>query len=439
MNREDEDLASVKAEIQSLAASRPAIGGAPSSDLTSRIMDAVQDEAIREMRESMSPVLASASPVVPSEGLTRRVMGAVFEEASRERRFRRRRRAFAALTGGIAAALAVVLLVGEGIVSRPSVENLVASDSSETSRALTMADEAADWLVDQQEADGSWAPARTGGNESFRPALTALALMALQRHAPERHAGAIDKAVSALESMQLRDGSFSSAPSSKLYNHAFASYALLQLQIERQGALTPVLKRAIAFSLRSQTYDGAWDYTPGAPGNTALSVWELGLLIQARNAGWQDRDGHLRRGLAWLKRRGHAEGFDYRETLDRETSPRSGGLTLTAMATATLLDATESFPQLKGTAEDAVTALQQACWRSEDRLSSDHYRDFFLARVSSRRNDIQEQGRIMADIVARHSNENDRAAAPWVAQDVWATTGGDLYATVMAMLSMPRG
>lgn len=440
MKPEDEELASSLAEVKALAASlsdeMPS-----SSDLTSRVMDGVRDEAIREMRDELAPVFSAAEPAVPSDGLTAHVMGAVFSEALAERRARRHRRLFAAVSGGAAAVLALAFVMGRlaGAPSEPAGVAVAAHRLPAAGEALSMADEAADWLVAQQEADGSWAPARTGGNESFRPALTALALMALQRHAPERHGEAIARAAAALEKMQTPEGAFSASPSSKLYNHAFASYALLELQLERKEPLTPALRKAIAFSLRTQTHDGAWDYTPGSPGNTALSVWELGLLIQARKAGWEDSGGHLRRGLVWLRQRGRSDGFDYRETLDRETSPRSGGLTLTAMATATLLDAAETFPQLKGTADEAVTALQQAYWRSGDRLASDHYRDFFLARVSSSRNDSREQGRIVADVIARHSNENDRAIAPWVAEDAWASTGGDLYATVMAMLSVPRG
>ncbi len=396
----------------------------PSAGLSDRILEAIADEAFGER------VRQRAVQLDPSPNLTSRIMGAV----ARERRRSRLLRAAIATAAGVAAILAIAFVP------------LLFTDTAVTDTAAPavaqvpqMASDAADWLVAQQCADGTWSPTQTGGNEAFRPALTALALMALQRHAPLRHAAAISRAERALEKLQTADGAFSASPSSKLYNHAFATFALLTLQNERRQPLTPTLNRAIAFSLRSQNHSGAWDYTAQEPGNTALTVWQLGILMEARKAGWSDDAGQLRRGLAWLRKRGHDGIFDYREAFDRQYTPHAGSLTLTAMATSTLLEAAESFPELRETADNAVESLRLAYGRSEERATSNHYRDYFLCRVFRNGADAGITQSIADSIATQHSQTTSRAAAPWEAKDVWASTGGDLYATVMAMLSVRRG
>ncbi len=205
--------------------------------------------------------------------------------------------------------------------------------------------------------------------------------MALQRHAPERHAKAISRAKAALEALQTEDGAFGREPSAKLYNHSFATYALLSLANANGEALTPALHRAIAFSLSNQNHLGSWDYPPRETGNSALTVWQIGILMQARKSGWDDDDGQLRRGLSWLRRQGHQGLLDYREDFDRHYTPKSGSVTLTAMATSTILEAAEDFPELRYTAENAVASLHIACERLAARALDDNYRGNLYATV----------------------------------------------------------
>ena len=399
----------------------------PSASLAGRIMGAVADEAFMEQ------VRADAVQASPSPGLARRVMDGVRAEAARERRRARLWRIALASAACVAAAFIALFASpfapgralspsaphpdtdgrfvdtpfapGRALSPRaphpdtdgrfvktslpnqaPSAQQAPGRDAP-TARPLA----AADWLASRQCPDGTWSPSETGGNEAFRPALTALALMALQRHAPVRHADAIARAEQALVAMQTDDGAFGDSSPDRLYNHSFATYALLTLQNARGEGLTPTLKRAIAFSLRSQNHFGAWDYAVQRPGNAALTVWQLAILVEAGKAGWRDDAGQMRRGLAWLRRLGQGGYFDYREDLDRKYTPRSGSDTLTDMATATLLEAAGKYPEFRETAETAVASLQ----------------------------------------LARRRLDKGR--------DALASSGRDLYATVMAMLDADRG
>lgn len=310
--------------------------------------------------------LSNVGEIEPPSDFTGKIMEAVAAERIREKRRFHRISIIIAATAGAAAILLIAFLPAFMLQDTHTGTTCQTESLSATSKS----EQAADWLVSQQSEDGSWSPSQTGGNEAFRPALTALALMALQRHAPIRHADAILRAEKALESMQTADGSFSDSPSSKLYNHAFATFALLCLQNDRETELTPTIKRAITFSLRNQNHLGAWDYTINEPGNTALTVWQLGLLLRAQKAGWNDQNGQLRRGLAWLKKQGHNGMFDYRAAFDQQYTPYSGNITLTAMATSTILEAAKTFPQLQKTADNAAESLRMAYSRSEQRETS---------------------------------------------------------------------
>ena len=331
----------------------------PSQALTKHIMEAVEDEALRES------VRTHVVELEPSPDLTGRIMEAVADEAARERR----------RTWWLRTAAAVASIAAAALVVLPRLSTTAATQVSDP------AAEATDWLVAQQCPDGTWSPAQTGGNEAFRPALTALAMMALQRHAPERHADAIARAKSALEALQTDDGAFGPTPSAKLFNHSFVTYALLAIANENGADLTPALQHAIAFSLRSQNHLGSWDYPPRETGNSALTVWQLGILMQARKAGWNDDAGQLRRGLSWLRRQGHEGLLDYREDFDRRYTPKAGSVTLTAMATSTILEAAEDFPELRDTAENAVASLHNACERLSARAAGNDYRGDLYATV----------------------------------------------------------
>lgn len=363
----------------------------------------------------------------PGADLTARILRAIPGEAARPTPVLRL--AFTPARLAMAASLAVLL--GLYVYSRIGTHN--AETAAQRAMALDRHTRAAaDWIAGQQETDGTWQPSRTGGNDAYRPALTALSLLALQQQAPAHYAGAIQRGIVALVAMQTDEGAFCRTKGARLYNHAFASYALLAMPpaLARSPAVQTARERAIAFSLSMQNAQGGWDYDREGPGNTALTVWQIALLTQARAQGWQDSQGHLRRGLAWLQQQSNGHEFGYRAP----GVPASGqaGITLSAMATATLLDAARTYPALQPAA-DAAASLLRTLRAKQDATREDYYRDYFLARVSTRMDDRQT----LEEISERLSTQcvtTGKGGARWLADDGWRTTGGDLYATTMAVL-----
>ncbi len=364
----------------------------------------------------------------PSADLTGRILRAIPDETARTAPIKRL--VFTPMRFAMAASLAALL--GLYLFSKIGAHNA----ETEAQRAMALDHHtraAADWIAGQQEGDGTWQPSRTGGNDAYRPALTALSVLALQQQAPTHYAEAIQRGIGALVAMQTDEGGFCRTKGARLYNHAFASYALLALPetLARSPAVQTARERAIAFSLSMQNAQGGWDYDREGPGNTALSVWQIALLTQARAQGWQDSQGHLRRGLAWLQQQSNGREFGYRAP----GVPASGqaGITLSAMATATLLDAARTYSALQPAA-DAAASLLRSLRAKQDITREDYYRDYFLARVSTRMDDRQTMEEISERLLTQCVTTG-KGGARWRADDCWRTTGGDLYATTMAVLT----
>lgn len=383
---------------------------------------------VRATRGTLDMIDAT-SPASPHPELTDRILHAVAAEAARPPEGRRP--AFTLALGGAVAA-AVAGLIGL-VFWRQATIRQTESIAQLAGNMNAQMRQAADWIAAQQEADGTWHPSRTGGNDVYLPALTGLALLALQRQAPATHAGAIERAVASLVAMQNESGAFCRTPGAQRYNHAFAAYALLSLPdgLLRTPAVQAACNRAIDYAQRTQTPQGAWDYTDDGSGNTALSTWQLAVLMQARLRGWPDDQGHLRRGLAWLRQQTDGHAFGYRIP----GAPLAGrsGLTLTAMAASTLLEAARTYPALQPEAVAAVSALNTL--RGDVVTESeDYYRDYFLARVSEQQTDHV----LMAEVCTRLARLGDTVpggGVRWSATDAWGRSGGDLYATSMAVLS----
>lgn len=298
--------------------------------------DSMDDNFSEEMTARAIRRLAAADAASPSLDLTKRIMGAVAAERRRETARARVTRAVAAACG-VAACLAALLAPPLPLGRR------------------SLADVAADRLVELQEPDGSWSPSATGGREEYRPAITALALMALDRHSPKRHEPAIRRAEEALLGMQSGDGAFGSSIRVALYNHSFATFALLGHAASNGAGLAEPVSRAIDFSLASQDNSGSW-----GGGDASLTLWQVAILLKARDAGWADDGGHLRRGMAWLRREGRRGMFDYRGMIDDRYAPREGNAALTAMAAMRLREEAERHPELRETADSAMASLREA-------------------------------------------------------------------------------
>lgn len=290
-------------------------------------------------------------------------------------------------------------------------------------------DAALAWLAGAQQSNGLWTPEAWGGRGECTRAATSLALLALQRH-PGKHADVIGRGIDALVEGQGDDGCLSPGSPSRMYDHAIGTLALLQRwpHAREDTALTQALDAALQYTRDQQHLDGGWGYhkTPGATPNAALTIWQLQALAQADALAWPDAEGHLRRGLRWLRRCVGPDGhMQYQSSPTPTASPA-----LDAMAAACLAALTPRFTGL----EDQRTQLAAtvAAFTPESD-APDYYRDFFRARALA--DCPAPLARLQSDLVARQTLSSELAGT-WSPDDPWSAMGGRIYTTAMAALTL---
>ena len=270
------------------------------------------------------------------------------------------------------------------------------------------------WLLAHQEADGTWDPARHGGTEAFRPALTALSVLALRQASflfnHNGHKEQISKGVSALAVLQTADGAFGGDSSqAQLYNLAVAAYALAVC-----GADGPALSRAVTQITACQEPDGSWTYAGTREGNAAITAWMTRALAAAEANGDAGASVPLRKGLRWLRDNVRDDG---RMAYHPASAPSD---TLTALSAYALIEAGKRFPGLQALGIRMTDAIGV---QPSDTV--DCYRDY--AKIIA----FESAGKTARAENVRTQLRQRRDAGT---QDQWRLAGGQLYTVALTTL-----
>lgn len=216
----------------------------------------------------------------------RDISGEVMKAIARRRLLMR---SAVALLASVAATVVVVLMV-PSVSPTCSVERVAPTDNTVASPS--------DWLVSAQEADGTWNPAHWGGSAEYIPAVTAFAMMSLVSHAGEASDVVLSKAAQAFRAMQAADGRVGAATERSIFNHGIATVALLKLyETGRFPELFTVVDGAVNYIREAQNSEGGW----GGGEEVSADIWMVDALARASVLGWQDKAGHLRRGIRRLE------------------------------------------------------------------------------------------------------------------------------------------
>ena len=289
------------------------------------------------------------------------------------------------------------------------------------------------WLASSQEKDGSWNPAKWGGEENYRTGMTALALMALTRgdgatSGPE--ARAASRAEEYLLAHQDKAGGFGPFFSQGLYNHGIATVALLERYRRDGGAsLKEPIRRALAHIVSEQQPGGGWGYVRAAA-NTSITAWQLKALLAARGSGWPEVAPAAERGLAWVEttldkdgRAGYSRAGDY--------PYGSGGVT--AMAAMCLRLGGRDVCRVSGGLEDAA---------SSGLSDSDYVQVYFLQQALRAAAPCAGEDRLaraaaqLRRVVAARQLKQGPNSGSWDPCDRWGRAGGRVYSTAMGALSL---
>lgn len=196
-----------------------------------------------------------------------------------------------------------------------SAPNADVLDAATWKQVDTSVERGLEWLISQQNEDGSFDSPASG-----QPAITSFCLMAFlaqgESPADGKYQQQLVAAVNFIADQQKRNGLIAStAPndvpiprnvhktvgSPSVYNHAISGLALCeaygQCSPEQAERLTPIIEKAIAATVEMQRWGpkqkqnvGGWRYLdlrfPGKFSDLSVSGWQLMFLRSAKNAGF---------------------------------------------------------------------------------------------------------------------------------------------------------
>lgn len=345
--------------------------------------------------------LRSVQEQTPSTALALRIIAA----AAAVRQSQMRHRAYWPWLGTAAAAAAVIAFTLSHLLRAPSPP------------AAPPADAALQWLAGSQEADGTWAPARHGGADAYRPALTALAALALADADDNQYAPHVRRACDALARLQSADGAFGGDGRTLYYNQAITTFALASLYAHTPCP-RPVIERSLSFMLARQSPAGGWDYEDGTGGNAAVTAWHVRALTCMTRQGFAEADIPLRKALRWLRGTVRDDGSI---AYHRGSPVRSESLN--ALAAYALITGGAKYPQLVSIGRHMADNISTG--EALDG-SADCYRDYAKILALDAAGSAHAADKVRARMLDRNIDDS---------QDQWHKVGGSLYTSALTSLA----
>jgi len=330
--------------------------------------------------------LASVPEVTGSTDLTQRVMCAIRHQQVRDSRARWFHRSVAAIVLiGLSVWGISTMIPGQA----PVIATQIAPIPSETANLGVQ--DALEWFCRNQEQDGSWDPARWGGNPRFQVALTALPLLALRSAEGERtprQQEVADNAKAYLLRHCDENGRIGPAFHGSSYTQGIATLALLFCYQQQPDAeLKRVLQRSLEVIVSQQQPYGSWTMADAAQPNVIATLWQREAIKFASDLGLGDVLPHIAQSSKWLT--SHADSISEHDEL---TVGKTRDFFSIYVATMQLRESGESA------ALDQLTSIRKILLEKQI-----------------------------------HQGED---SGSWAPIDRWSAVGGRLYSTAMASLAL---
>ncbi|QDV42998.1 hypothetical protein Enr13x_28500 [Stieleria neptunia] len=354
--------------------------------------------------------------------------------------------------GSTTAAEQVVFLGGGGLSARtPEGRKKYGDRYGATRQSETAVENALRWLANHQRDDGSWSfdlrlspcdgrcrNGRKANDDTPTPstAATGLALLAFlgAGYTPEvgPYQDVVQRGVYYLRSTAAESQfGYDWQQGGSMYGHGIALMAISEAlgmtkhEDRFDSDLLHYAKQGARFTVIAQHDNGSWGYTPGSPGDTTLTGWQILSLIGARKAGIQTRSDTFSRAKEFLMsvRQGPEFQFGYRTPEAEKTT--------TAIALTLLI----YLGQTPGHSlfDEAIDKLAE-----EGPTLTNVYHDYYatLALHHFRHRQWESWNDRLRDHLVRTQATEGHEAGSWHFRDRWGDVGGRVYTTAMCALTL---
>lgn len=295
------------------------------------------------------------------------------------------------------------------------------------------------WLAAHQRPDGSWslkfdgAPcqgrcANPGTTESTTGA-TALALLPFLGAGYTHHEGPyqaqVQKGLYYLTTRMIETSNGGDLTENvTMYAQGLATMALCEgLAMTGDENLRPFAQRAVDFICYAQHQQGGWRYSPGQPGDTTVTGWQVMALKSARLARLRVPSQTWQRAKDYLDRVQDGGGafYGYQQP-DKQPGPTSVGL---------LLRMYSGWPR-----DDERLARGATYLNHLGPSRTDIYFDYYATLVISHRGGPEWQGwnTRMREFLVETQARSGHERGSWHFPDKHGSVGGRLYTTAMAAM-----
>ena len=150
------------------------------------------------------------------------------------------------------------------------------------------------WIMSKQQEDGGWSfkldsRSANPGTEESRTAATAMALLPFlgagytQKEGP--YTDVVGKGLYFLQQRAVMTPNGANLQDGTMYGQGLATIALCEAYaMTEDPTLRDLAQRSIRYIAFAQATDGGWRYTPGEPGDTTVTGWQLMALKSGQMA-----------------------------------------------------------------------------------------------------------------------------------------------------------
>lgn len=316
---------------------------------------------------------------------------------------------------------------------QPLLEQLGGTKQSEEAvvRAL-------EFLSRNQEPDGRWTWLRKSrGSKSTTDkndtGLTGLALMCFlaSDHTPAKD-GPYRKAVAAgldqLLARQKGDGDLRGK--GDMYSHAIATVAMAEAaHMTKDERYRTAALKAAEFIVRAQHPAGGWRYTPGEAGDTSVLGWQVMALHAAERLGFEIPEKTRGGALSYLDKIG---GGRHRMLVGYQSNDATPAMTAEAMFSRLMLGQ-------KLTGEEVAEASASVTAELPSRARRENFYQWYytsLALMQVQNDAWKKWNSDCRDRLVTLQQKDGDLAGSWDLSDRWSETGGRVYTTALATLTL---
>ena len=293
------------------------------------------------------------------------------------------------------------------------------------------------WLAGQQREDGNWnfsAGPHPGNLTECPGAATSMVLLPFLRaghtHQDGIHQGVVSKGLTYVTRRMKQVGPNTQSliePGARMYGHALATIAFCEAY-ERTGSrnLRVQAQSAVSFIIYAQDpKGGGWRYEPRQAGDTSVTGWQVSALQIAADAGLRVPPATTVLVHRFLNSVQTDEGAYY----GYNSPGQSEVTTAIGLLCRTYLRGEKDNPAL----ERGVQRIVQT-GASQNNL----YYNYYATQLMRRRGGESWKNwrpAIRGMLLASQTKEGEEAGS-WYVRHQWADSGGALYCTAMAIMTL---